>query len=506
MLSLKSDSNGFWGWISVFCGRFDTTRRASPRAQAHSSPLYVQKSFAHHPKIAQREQYRQPCLVLGQTPVGTSVWTSVCSVREHSFTIALVDPSPVIFSQLVRDMYTLILTNLVAQEVSEDLIIDDLWKLDLLEHTRYLTPLRIVGRCITTISSVKDSTIARKSPLGCEWGADFFWLDGWRSGKEFVEKFVKNLFVLRSIIKDASIVHTGINGWPIPEGWYIIPLAILYKKRIIVILESGNWNVPIFTFRHIKKYLGAKISRSITRFLLNRCAFVVSTNQGYFEQLKLAESLPKVVIPASWIAEDNIISEEDLSQQLANKPHAHFAFFGRLTSDKGIYVLIDALKYLAKSRIKLSIDFYGAGECEREIKQLADDLANTSVRIVLKGLIPYDHTFFKRIEQYTAILVPSKSPEQPRIIYDAFARGMLVIASDTPGNLEVVKQGKNGILFPSKNSTGLADSIRSLLLDEVGEKIDVIRKAARDTALKHTHREMHQKRFDLIKKYFDFPD
>lgn len=401
-------------------------------------------------------------------------------------------------------MYTLILSNLVAQEVSKDLIIDDLWKIDLLEHTRYLKPLRIVGRCIATTSSGKYATIARKSPLGCEWGADFFWLNGWCSGKEFVKKFVQNIFVLRRIIKDASIVHTGINGWPMPEGWYVIPLAILYKKRIIVILESGNWNVPRFTFWHMNKYLRAKISQSITRLLLNRCTFVVSTNQGYFDQLSLSESLPKEVIPASWIAEDNIISEDDLNRQLANKPHAHFAFFGRLTNDKGIDVLIDALKNLAKSRVKLSIDIYGAGECECQINQLAHELENTSVRILLKGLMPYDHTFFKRIEQYTAILVPSKSPEQPRIIYDAFARGALVIASNTCGNMEVVKHGENGILFPSENSNGLVDSIRGLFADEAGPKIDVIRNAARDTALKHTHREMHRKRFDLIKKYFNY--
>ena len=37
--------------------------------RAHSSPLHVQKSFAHHPQIAQRKQHREARRVLGQAPV-----------------------------------------------------------------------------------------------------------------------------------------------------------------------------------------------------------------------------------------------------------------------------------------------------------------------------------------------------------------------------------------------------------------------------------------------------
>lgn len=115
------------------------------------------------------------------------------------------------------------------------------------------------------------------------------------------------------------------------------------------------------------------------------------------------------------------------------------------------------------------------------------------------GFVGYGKQFFKTLDKYSTVIVPTVSLEQPRIIYDCCARGTLVIASNTIGNAEVIEHGINGILFTSADHLALADAIRRVLTRQT--EVAAIRKSARLTATRHTHQEMHRKRFKLLKEH-----
>ncbi|HVD45551.1 MAG TPA: glycosyltransferase, partial [Rubrobacter sp.] len=64
------------------------------------------------------------------------------------------------------------------------------------------------------------------------------------------------------------------------------------------------------------------------------------------------------------------------------------------------------------------------------------------------------------------LVVPSRWYENaPGVIFEAFAAGMPVIATDLGGMSEFVKPGKNGLLFALEDEEDLAERLRTLIED-----------------------------------------
>ena len=64
------------------------------------------------------------------------------------------------------------------------------------------------------------------------------------------------------------------------------------------------------------------------------------------------------------------------------------------------------------------------------------------------------------------LAVPSHREALGRVILEAFAGGIAVVASDAGGIPEVVEPGSNGLLFPRGNADKLARSLVCLLGDQ----------------------------------------
>src|SRR5262249_26033527 len=114
--------------------------------------------------------------------------------------------------------------------------------------------------------------------------------------------------------------------------------------------------------------------------------------------------------------------------------------------------------------------------------------------------LPYGPQFLTFLEQYHAILVPSLSDEQPRIIFDAAARGVAVLASDTDGLRPHIENGRTGVLLPPGDAAALADAMASWS----GNPRE-LRKFALEALSRvrgKTHRAMHAERSRIIGRHF----
>lgn len=65
----------------------------------------------------------------------------------------------------------------------------------------------------------------------------------------------------------------------------------------------------------------------------------------------------------------------------------------------------------------------------------------------------------------TALAMPSWNEPWGRVLVEGFAAGVPVIAGNVGGPLEIVEDGRNGLLVPPKNDAALADSMLRLLKD-----------------------------------------
>lgn len=144
-------------------------------------------------------------------------------------------------------------------------------------------------------------------------------------------------------------------------------------------------------------------------------------------------------------------------RRAASEPFA--LFVGRLEEDKGIQVLLSAAARVAD---EMKIVVVGGGCLRREVRE-----AEKATAIQYLGQRGWPD-IADLMDQARALVVPSLVEENcPMVVVEAGARGCPVIASDRGGLTELVRDGKDGFLFPAGDSNALVQRLRALFLDDV---------------------------------------
>jgi glycosyltransferase involved in cell wall biosynthesis len=94
------------------------------------------------------------------------------------------------------------------------------------------------------------------------------------------------------------------------------------------------------------------------------------------------------------------------------------------------------------------------------------------------------------------VAVPSLSDEQPRVVFDCFSQAVPVVASDTPGLVQCVTHGRDGLVVPAGDAEALAGAIARASADR--PSLRDLGVAALDTARGLTHDQMHARRTEII--------
>lgn len=135
-------------------------------------------------------------------------------------------------------------------------------------------------------------------------------------------------------------------------------------------------------------------------------------------------------------------------------------FVGRVCRDKGIEVLLDALKSLKDENLTLDVVGTGDDSYVELLKQKADD-NGISERVNWLRFREDVHPF---IESADVAVCPSIVREAcPLSVLECMAHGKAVIASDNGGQAEFVASGRNGVLVPPGDAEALAEAIRALV-------------------------------------------
>jgi glycosyltransferase involved in cell wall biosynthesis len=142
-------------------------------------------------------------------------------------------------------------------------------------------------------------------------------------------------------------------------------------------------------------------------------------------------------------------------------PPLRVGFIGTLAPHKGCDILVRAVRSLPRE-LKVTLDVYGNLERFETFVEELRGLAGDDERINLAG--PFQR---ERVGQILSgldvLVVPSRWYEnQPGVIFEAFAAGMPVVATDLGGMSEFVKHEENGLLFELENVEDLARQLRRL--------------------------------------------
>lgn len=156
----------------------------------------------------------------------------------------------------------------------------------------------------------------------------------------------------------------------------------------------------------------------------------------------------------------------ELDQLPTPKPRMRgpqFIAVGRLSSEKGISGLLEALSNVAAD-IRPQLLIVGDGPMRGELDQLVD-LLGLGDWVRFAGRLPEAETL-AAIAQSDVLVLPSFMEGLPIVLMEAMAMGKPVIATRVAGIPELVEDGVNGLLFTPSDWHQLAEKIAKLAKDE----------------------------------------
>ena len=368
------------------------------------------------------------------------------------------DPDPALVQlqqQSLEATYTIFNRIRLLQDPSGTLWFPELWAKDLCLHLVYLSDLRLccpVESGMPRAGFVSSATHPELAELKVvPMRPD----DGWFS---VIANFVPNFLAVARGLNESDVIHSGAAGWPFPPSYYLLAMRRFKQRKWVFLVESTVWHLT----EQEKHTLRRMIVSLVSRFLVRRCVASadvrIFTSAGYRDFL-LPPGKEGYVNNATWIDREHCTSlNEALTRwdaALGGSRHARFLFPARLTPQKGVLVLLEAIRLLSQRGVELSIDIMGSGALEDLCRRFTEQEQGT-VRLRFIEPVPYGPGFFETLAQYDAVLVPSLSDEQPRVPFDAFSQGVPVIGSNTIGIREVVKDGVTGFLCPPGDAHALA--------------------------------------------------
>ncbi len=374
--------------------------------------------------------------------------------------------------------------------------LDALWAKDLIEHTRYIDHLTLAAPRdfgpIPANAVALDALPALKNLRCIELPAPrniltaFFYLP-------------VTIFKLWRATSTASIVHSSVAGWPLAEAWILMPIMWLRRRALYLNVESAFWRLVPGQPAPLMRRLRAAVSERLNRACLETSDISTYTHAGYLRSLLRRNVDRGHVVEASWIDESDVLDAAAVTALVERRSRRDgplkLVFAGRLTREKGLLVLMDAVAAAKDAGALVTLDVFGEGVLEEECRRRVEAMgAGAAIR--LRGTMPYDKRFFEALGAYDLLVVPTLSDEQPRIVFDAYAQGLPVLASRTDGMLQCIEDGVTGVLVPPGDTQALTDRIVKIA-GSPGLLATMI-PACVERARRLTHQQIHRVRRQLL--------
>jgi glycosyltransferase involved in cell wall biosynthesis len=154
------------------------------------------------------------------------------------------------------------------------------------------------------------------------------------------------------------------------------------------------------------------------------------------------------------------IDADNYSPSFAPRTENRILFVGRVTGEKQIDVLIQAVKLLGPG-LDAQVEIVGGGDQRRNLEQLVESLG-MSDRFTFTGYVT-DEELRGAYSRATVFAMPSIAELQSIATMEAMASGLPIVAANAMALPHLVHDAQNGYLFDPGNAQDLADKLARVL-------------------------------------------
>ena len=260
-------------------------------------------------------------------------------------------------------------------------------------------------------------------------------------------------------------------------------VAVCFSKDIIILLSGNGMRLyfPLMSF--LGKVFGKRIYHDViggnlANYYVQRYPrykdYLNSFRVNWVETQKLKEELEEVGVHNVEILPNfrrfDPIDTETIEGWKEEK--YQFCTFSRVTREKGIEVAVETIQQINRQEGKkiCTLDIYGPVD-EKFYKRFKQLMVETADAVCYKGEVPPEEAV-DTIKNYYGLLFPTfwDGESQAGTISESLAAGVPVLATDWHCNAEMIMNGYNGLLYPSK----YAENLEQAILWLIGQKENIV--------------------------------
>ncbi|MEQ6120045.1 glycosyltransferase [Reichenbachiella sp. MALMAid0571] len=268
--------------------------------------------------------------------------------------------------------------------------------------------------------------------------------------------------ILKGNIKNIITANTkNIREFELQFGKIdLIHAHVSHPGGYIAMHLSRNLNIPFVITEHMTPFpfssyqKNGKISKLVTLPLAEASKTICVSD--FLKRSIAGKAKANLCVINNFVDEDFFTPKQKISDR--NDPIS-LLFIGRLVPQKGLDILLKALKILLKSKLHIELKIGGTGENEKEYQLLCNELGLGNNVVWLGNL---DRNQVKHyLQQCDAFVLPSRNENNPVVILEALACGKPVITTSCGGPEEMITEAE-GLIAKPENPDDLSNKIKIL--------------------------------------------
>lgn len=234
----------------------------------------------------------------------------------------------------------------------------------------------------------------------------------------------------------------------------LVPMLVLKALRKKVVLMPGGIATKGYSFRKdpLSKFMSLLVSLNFT--LTDR---LIAYSHRLAREANLARYQHKITI-----AHEHFVDLTRFAiKKKVDKRSNFVGYIGRLSEEKGILNLIEAMPLVLKERADIRFVICGEGSLTNEVENIIKaEGVETQVRLM--GWICHEDVP-QYLNELKMLVLPSFTEGLPNVALEAMACGTPVLATPVGALSDIIKGGETGFLLKSNDPEHIADRIVELL-------------------------------------------
>jgi glycosyltransferase involved in cell wall biosynthesis len=236
----------------------------------------------------------------------------------------------------------------------------------------------------------------------------------------------------RCVERTARTIHVDrewLRGWDSPVQQFLIRLFIFVLFPLLIDIESGVSSEAVNVLN--TRWLALAINKKAT-IIYN------------------GVPSPDYPVVVNWIRNGG-----------EQKTPGKFVVgtIGRMTEQKGYEYLLRAVPEVLSIITQVEFWFIGDGPLRSDLENISINLG-IQKHVLFLGIREDIANLFRKMDLF---ILPSIYEGLPTVVLESMANGVPVIATDVPGTREIIHDGVNGRLVPSRCPQDLAKAILQML-------------------------------------------